>query len=254
MALKDPDMPAGVQLLFEDYPYGADGLEIWAAIQKWVTNFCSLFYTNDDSVKSDNEIQAWWSEILNVGHGDKRNETWWYSMTTLSDLIKTLTTLIWIVSAFHASVNYGQYGYAGYPPNRPTLCRKFIPEEGTLEFANFLKDPDKYYLKMLPKRFEMTLSIALIEVLSTHTSDEVYLGQNLSPGWTDNERVHQMFKQFGNELKEVEKRIVERNRDPNLKNRRGPAKIAYRLLYPDISDDGLRGGITGKGIPNSISV
>ncbi|KAM7521900.1 hypothetical protein LguiA_011802 [Lonicera macranthoides] len=254
MALKDPDMPAGVQLLFEDYPYGADGLEIWAAIQKWVTNFCSLFYTNDDSVKSDNEIQAWWSEIRNVGHGDKRNETWWYSMTTLSDLTKALTTLIWIVSAFHASVNYGQYGYAGYPPNRPTLCRKFIPEEGTLEFADFLKDPDKYYLEMLPKRFEATLSIALIEVLSTHTSDEVYLGQNLSPGWTDNEQIHQMFKQFGNELKEVEKRIVERNRDPNLKNRWGPAKIAYRLLYPDISDDGFRGGITGKGIPNSISV
>ncbi|KAL7201185.1 hypothetical protein ACSBR1_032983 [Camellia fascicularis] len=254
MALPNPDRPGGVQLLFEDYPYGADGLEIWAAIKTCVTNFCSLFYTNDDSVRSDDEIQAWWLEIRNVGHGDKCNETWWYSMTTLTDLIEALTTLIWTSSALHAAVNFGQYGYAGYPLNRPTLCRKFIPKEGTREFAEFLRDPDKYYLRMLPERFEMTLSVALVEVLSQHTSDEVYLGYRSSVVWTDNEQIHQIFKQFRENLLQVEKRISERNKNPQLKNRWGPAKITYKLLYPDTSNDGFKGGITGKGIPNSISI
>ena len=114
---KDPNSPTGVKLLFQDYPYGTDGLEIWAAIKTWVTDFCTLFYTDDDSVASDEEIHAWWSEIRNVGHGDKCDETWWYDLTTLSNLTEALTTLIWIASALHASVNFGQYDYSGYPPN-----------------------------------------------------------------------------------------------------------------------------------------
>ncbi|XP_059594252.1 linoleate 9S-lipoxygenase 6 [Vitis vinifera] len=254
LALKDPDNPTGVYPLLEDYPYGADGLEIWTAIKTWVTDFCSLFYTDDDSVRSDVEIQAWWSEIKNVGHGDKCNERWWYPLTTLMDLIEALTTLIWIASALHASVNFGQYAYAGYPPNRPTLCRQFIPNEGTHEFAAFLKDPDGYYLKMLPARFEMTIGVALIEVLSQHASDEVYIGQKPSPEWTDNEEVRQRFEKFRENLQKVERKILVRNRDPKLKNRKGPAKIPYKLLYPDTSNIGIGRGITGKGIPNSISI
>lgn len=256
MAIEDPDQdnPTGVQLLFQDYPYGSDGLEIWSAIQAWVTDFCMLFYTDDESVRSDEEIQAWWSEIRNVGHGDKSSETWWYDMTSREDLIKALTTLIWIASALHASVNFGQYAYAGYPLNRPTLCRKFIPEEGTFEYAEFLKDPDKYYLNMLPERVEMTLGIALAEAVSRHTSDEVYLGQRSSSLWINNEEVSHKFEKFNQELRNIEKRIKEKNTNPELNNRRGRAEIPYMLLYPDTSNVESRGGITGKGIPNSISI
>ncbi|XP_048422434.1 linoleate 9S-lipoxygenase 2 isoform X2 [Pyrus x bretschneideri] len=256
MAIEDPDPnnPSGVQLLFQDYPYAADGLEIWTAIQAWVTDFCMLFYTDDVSVRSDEEIQAWWSEIRNVGHGDKSSETWWYQMASREDLIKALTTLIWIASALHASVNFGQYAYAGYPLNRPTLCRRFIPEEGTLEYAEFLTDPDKYYLSMLPERDEMILGIALAEVLSQHTSDEVYLGQRPSTMWIHNEQVSEKFEKFKRKLRMLEERIESKNTDPRLTNRRGRAKIPYMLLYPDTPNVESRGGITGKGIPNSISI
>ncbi|WCJ37255.1 Linoleate 9S-lipoxygenase [Euphorbia peplus] len=253
LALKDPGNPTGVQLLFEDYPYGADGLEIWHAIRAWVTEFCSIFYINNDAVKSDIEIQEWWSEIQKVGHGDKCNETWWYEMTSLSNLIEALTTLIWISSAFHAAVNFGQYAYGNYPPNRPMLCRKFIPKEGEKEFGEFLVDPDKYYLNMLPGRFQTSLGIALTMVLSHHSSDEEYLGQRASE-WTDNNEVQQKFEKFNEVLKEIEKKISERNANPNLKNRRGTAKIPYELLYPNTSNDGSKEGICAKGIPNSISI
>ncbi|XP_058092518.1 linoleate 9S-lipoxygenase A-like [Magnolia sinica] len=254
LAVVDSGQPSGVRLLFKDYPYGADGLDIWTAIKTWVSDYCSIFYLDDNAVSSDNEIQAWWNEIRQVGHGDKSDEQWWYQMNTLSNLIQTLTTLIWIASALHASINFGQYGYAGYPPNRPTMCRKFIPEEGTLEYAEFLEDPDKYYLKMLPDRFVTTLGVALTEVLSTHMSDEVYVGQRSSSEWTDNDDVCRIFDKFRNNLEEVEKVIMERNRNASLKNRLGPARIPYMLLYPDTSKVGPTKGITGKGIPNSISI
>ncbi|XP_062020100.1 linoleate 9S-lipoxygenase 5-like [Rosa rugosa] len=256
MALQDPDPdnPTGIQLLFQDYPYGADGLEIWIAIQAWVTDFCMLFYADDASVRSDEEVQAWWSEIRNVGHGDKRNETWWYEMTSRKDLIQALTTLIWIASALHASVNFGQYAYNGYPLNRTTLCRRFIPQEGTFEYAEFLGDPDKYYLNMLPERDKMILGIAIAEVLSKHTSDEVYLGQRLSSLSIKNEEIGQKFEKFNRELQNIEKRIEDKNADTKLKNRQGCAKMPYMLLYPDTSNVESKGGSTGKGIPNSISI
>lgn len=254
IALDDSESPSGALILFQDYPYGLDGLDIWVAIKTWVQDFCEIFYKDDDSVRSDGEIQAWWSEIRNIGHGDKRHETWWFQLTTRSELIKALTTLIWIASALHASLNFGQYAYAGYPPNRPLLCRKFIPDEGTKEFSEFLTDPDIYYLRMMPDRFQMTLSIALLEVLSRHISDEVYLGQSQSSEWIDSKEVQQKFEKFSSSLKEIEKKISERNGDPKLKNRRGRAKIPYRLMYPDTSKVELKGGITSSGIPNSISI
>ncbi|KAL9303445.1 hypothetical protein ACSQ67_020708 [Phaseolus vulgaris] len=257
MAVEDPDMnnPTGIQLLLVDYPYATDGLEIWVAIKEWVKDFCSFFYKDNEAIEGDVEVQAWWSEIRTQGHGDKHNDTGWDQMTTLSSLVEALTTLIWIASAKHASLNYGQYAYSGYPPNRPTLCRKFVPVEGTVEFGEFLKDPDKFFLKMLPDRFETSLAVALVDVLSRHTCDEVYLGCQQSPGWIDNEVIQNRFAEFKQDLKEIQARIMQRNRDPKLKNRRGPANIEYTLLYPDAATSSAStSGITGRGIPNSISI
>ncbi|XBH94545.1 hypothetical protein VPH35_085296 [Triticum aestivum] len=38
MAVEDPSSPHKVRLLIEDYPYAADGLEVWHAIEQWVTD------------------------------------------------------------------------------------------------------------------------------------------------------------------------------------------------------------------------
>ncbi|XP_031248430.1 probable linoleate 9S-lipoxygenase 5 [Pistacia vera] len=254
LALENEDNLTGVQILFQDYPYGLDGLDIYAAIQTWVVDYCSIFYKDDETLRKDDEVQEWWSEVRNIGHADKWTESWWTELTNVKDLTRFLTILIWITSGLHAAVNFGQYAYAGYPLNRPTLCRKFIPQEGTMEFSEFLKDTDKYFLQTLPNRFQSAISIALAEVLSRHTSDELYLGQRPPTEWTDHEEVLHKYEEFKKKLKEIEETIMERNRNPKYKNRLGPAKIPYKLLNPDSSNDKYRGGITEKGIPNSISI
>ncbi|KAJ0078468.1 hypothetical protein Patl1_22622 [Pistacia atlantica] len=43
--------------------------------------------------------------------------------------------------------------------------------------------------------------------------------------------------------------IIARNRDQNLKNRVGPVKMPYTLLHLT-----SEGGLTSKGIPNSVSI
>ncbi|KAG9447095.1 hypothetical protein H6P81_013223 [Aristolochia fimbriata] len=255
MAVEDPGEASGVRLLFADYPYAADGLEIWCAIRDWVSDYCGLHYATDAAVVADTEIQSWWTEIRYIGHGDKSGERWWYQLDSVADLAATLTTLIWVASALHASVNFGQYAYAGFPPNRPSACRKLVPVEGTPEFAEFLGDPDRYFLETLPERTAATLGVALVEILSTHMSEEVYLGRRgrgSSWEWTDNPEVVLALEKFGENLGRIQERISERNIDPKLKNRRGPAKIPYTLLYPDTTSSA--GGITGKGIPNSVSI
>uniref|UniRef100_A0A0R0IXL0 Lipoxygenase n=1 Tax=Glycine max TaxID=3847 RepID=A0A0R0IXL0_SOYBN len=111
----------------QDYPYAADGLEIWAAIKSWVQEYVSFYYKSDAAVAQDAELQAFWKELVEVGHGDKKNEPWRGKMKTRQELIDSCTILIWTASALHAAVNFGQYPYGGYILNRPTLSRRFMP-------------------------------------------------------------------------------------------------------------------------------
>ncbi|GLJ21753.1 hypothetical protein SUGI_0405840 [Cryptomeria japonica] len=253
MAVKDESMPHGLRLVIQDYPYAVDGLEIWFAIQSWVGTYVSVYY-NDELVRGDTELQAWWHEIRYVGHADKKGETWWYKMDTVEELEKALTTIIWVTSALHAATNFGQYAYSGYMPNRPAVSRRFIPVEGSQDFLELAKNPEVFFLKTVSSHFQTTAGIGLIEMLSRHSRDEVYLGQRETEDWIDDERVMEAFESFSSDLKEIEDKINERNADRRLKNRSGFAKVPYTLLYPSTSDFSRKGGLTGQGIPNSASI
>ncbi|OWM74248.1 hypothetical protein CDL15_Pgr008562 [Punica granatum] len=256
VAVPDPSSPHGLRLLIEDYPFAVDGLEIWSAIETWVTDYCSFYYSSDGLVQGDLELQSWWDEVRNVGHGDKKDERWWPEMRTRAELFQTCTTIIWVASALHAAVNFGQYPYAGYLPNRPTISRRFMPEPGTPEYAELELNPDKVFLKSITAQFQTLLGVSLIEILSRHSTDEFYLGQRDDDNhdWTSDHEPKEAFRRFGERLMEIENRIMEMNLDGKWKNRVGPVKIPYTLLYPNTSDNSRVGGLTGKGIPNSVSI
>ncbi|KAK4283368.1 hypothetical protein QN277_000323 [Acacia crassicarpa] len=250
IAVEDPSSQHGLRLLIEDYPFAVDGLEIWFAIKTSVTDYCSFYYKTDNTVSSDSELQSWWKEIKEVGHGDKKDAPWWPVMQTLEDLIETCTIIIWIASALHAAINFGQYHYAGYNPNRPSLSRRFMPEKGTSEYDELVTDPDKTYLRTITAQFQTLLGISLIEILSRHSTDEVYLGQRDAPKWTSDAEPLEAFDKFGRKLGEIERRIMRMNEDGRLRNRVGPVKFPYTLLHPTSETSGL----TAMGIPNSVSI
>nr|XP_043622524.1 probable linoleate 9S-lipoxygenase 5 isoform X2 [Erigeron canadensis] len=249
MAIEDSKSPHGLRLTIEDYPYGVDGLEIWSAIKSWVDDYCKFYYKNDEMVQNDNELQSWWKEVREKGHGDLKNKPWWPDMSSVQDVIDNCTIIIWVSSALHAAVNFGQYPYAGYPPNRPTLSRRLMPEPNTPEYDELKEDQQKAFLKTVTPQLQSLLSVSLIEILSRHTSDEIYLGQRECPKWTMDAEPLLAFEKFGNKLKEIEQKIVKLNNDEKLKNRLGLVKIPYTLLYPSSEE-----GLTGRGIPNSVSI
>ncbi|KAA8545125.1 hypothetical protein F0562_019986 [Nyssa sinensis] len=249
VAIEDSNSPHGLRLLIEDYPYAVDGLQIWSAIKTWVEDYCSFYYKNNEMVQNDSELRSWWEELREKGHADKKYEPWWPKMETCKELIETCTIIIWVTSAVHAAVNFGQYPYAGYLPNRPSLSRRFMPEPDTPEYRELERNREKAFLETITAKEEALRSLFLVEILSRHSSDELYLGQRDNPEWTKDTEPLKAFEKFGKKLKEIEKRITEMNTDPKWKNRVGPVKVPYTLLYPTGEV-----GLSGKGIPNSISI
>ncbi|XP_047254796.1 lipoxygenase 6, chloroplastic isoform X3 [Capsicum annuum] len=251
MAVEDPSMPLGVKLVIEDYPYAADGLLIWSAIKEYVESYVEHYYSEPNSVTSDVELQGWWNEIKNKGHPDKKNEPWWPKLVTKEDLSGILTTMIWIASGQHAAINFGQYPFGGYVPNRPTLMRKLIPHEDDPSYENFILHPEYTFLASLPTQLQATKVMAVQDTLSTHSADEEYMCQlhEIQRFSIYDHEVLKVFERFSAKLKEIENTINQRNKDIRLKNRSGAGVPPYELLLPTSGP-----GVTCRGIPNSISI
>ncbi|KAI9185735.1 hypothetical protein LWI28_010214 [Acer negundo] len=92
-----------------------------------------------------------------------------------------------LASALHVAVNFGQYPYAGYLPNCPTISRRFMHEEGTPEYAELESNPDKAFLKTITSQLQTVVGNSVIEILSRHSTDEVYLGQRDMSEWTSDQ-------------------------------------------------------------------
>nr|AJS09788.1 putative lipoxygenase [Aquilaria sinensis] len=250
IAAPDPTQPHGLKLLIEDYPYATDGLLIWTAIENWVRNYVNHYYPDSAMICEDKELQAWYYESVNAGHADLRDADWWPSLDNASNLISVLTTIIWLASAQHAALNFGQYPYGGYVPNHPPLMRRLIPEESDPEYINFLADPQKYFLSALPSLLQATKFMAVVDTLSTHSPDEEYLGERQQPSiWSGDAQIVEAFYDFSAEMRQVEKEIEKRNSDPSLRNRCGAGVLAYELMAPTSEP-----GVTCRGVPNSVSI
>ncbi|GMI93437.1 ARABIODOPSIS THALIANA LIPOXYGENASE 2, lipoxygenase 2 [Hibiscus trionum] len=251
MAEEDPNAPHGLRLTINDYPFANDGLLIWDALEQWVSDYVTHYYSNANLVESDKELQEWWNEIHTVGHADKKDQPWWPTLGTPKDLINIVTTIIWVTSGHHAAVNFGQYTYAGYFPNKPTVARTKMPSEDPSdeEWKSFVENPEATLLRCFPSQLQATKVMAVLDVLSNHSPDEEYLGEEMEPSWGEDPVIKAAFERLNGRLKEIEGIIDERNRNSNLRNRNGAGIIPYELLMPFSGP-----GVTGKGVPCSISI
>jgi len=91
--------------------------------------------------------------------------------------------------------------------------------------------------------------MAILDVLSNHSPDEEYLGQDPEPALKEEPAIKTAFERFSGRLKELEGIIDKRNTDKRFKNRSGAGIVPYELLKP-FSEP----GVTGKGVPYSISI
>ncbi|MBA0553717.1 hypothetical protein Golob_012868 [Gossypium lobatum] len=246
MAEEDPNAPHGLRLTINDYPFANDGLLIWDSLKQWVSAYVTHYYPNSSVVESDKELQEWWEEIRTVGHSDKKDEPWWPTLRTQQDHIDIITTIIWVASGHHAAVNFGQYAYAGYFPNKPTIARTKMPSEdpSDQEWKLFVENPEASLLQCFPSQMQATKVMAILDVLLHHSPDDEYIGEEMEPSWGKDPVIKAAFEKLNGRLKEIEGIIDERNTNSNLKNINGAGIMPYELLKPY---SGL--GVTGKGVP-----
>ncbi|PAL70377.1 hypothetical protein CEJ83_20330, partial [Acinetobacter baumannii] len=83
--------------------------------------------------------------------------------------------------------NFGQYIYGGYFPNRPTTARCNIATEDPSDeqWKFFLEKPENALLNTFPSQIQATKVMAILDVLSTHSPDEEYLGKEIEPAWRE---------------------------------------------------------------------
>ncbi|URE26013.1 hypothetical protein MUK42_07528 [Musa troglodytarum] len=217
----------------------------------WVEDYVSHYYPDPNYITDDYELQRWWDEVRTEGHGDKKDEPWWPKLNTLESLIHALTTIIWVASAHHAAVNFGQYDFGGYFPNRPSIARTNMPTEDAQKesFVRFLRKPEVSLLQSLPSQIQATVVMAVLNLLSNHSVDEEYLGSELEAAWVKDPVIQRAYERFNGRIREIEGIIDSRNSDPKLKNRGGAGVVPYEVMKPF-----SKPGVTGMGIPNSISI
>lgn len=187
-----------------NYLYRDDSLKIWAAIESYVSDIINYYYTSDEMVKEDPELQAWVAEVFKEGFLENKSSEVPYSLETRASLIKYLTMAIFRCSAQHAAVNSGQFDFYSWMPNGPTTMKS--PPPSTKGVTTM-----KTILETLPDVNATTSGVTVVWVLSNEPMDRRRLGEYPDELFTEKTPL-QSIKKFQDQLSEISKSIQERNK------------------------------------------
>ena len=152
------------------YFYRDDGLKVWNAMEDYIRSVLNEFYSTDDSVKADTELQNWAKDIhvhgfpgyfgASDGHGFPKQ------IQTKEELVDVCTQIAFTGSAQHAAVNFGQYDLYGFVPNSPFEMRLPPPTKKGVTSLQKLIDA-------LPDSDSSGKAISTTYLLSQYSRDEV---------------------------------------------------------------------------------
>ncbi len=177
----------------KDYPFRDDALLVWDAIEQFVNGYVSHYYSSDDAVAGDGELQGWRHELDGLLPGG------FAAIGQRSQLVQVITQIIFQSSAQHAAINFPQYQFIGWIPNMPGAA-----------WANPLPAPrgsgERDLVKILPPLEPAVDQIDLVGTLALYQYDK--LGYYHAPFDTD---VNDLAVAFRNQLATVETTIDQRN-------------------------------------------
>ncbi|XP_049426865.1 polyunsaturated fatty acid lipoxygenase ALOX15B-like [Epinephelus fuscoguttatus] len=153
-----------------NFYYRDDGLKLWDIIHRFVQGVLGFYYKNDAEVQKDSELQKWISDIFEHGFLSQACTGIPQSFTTVAEMVKFVTMVIFTCSGQHSAVNTGQYDYGGWMPNTPLTLQLPPPTtKGTTSEATMLQT--------LPDINTTVKGMSTLWLLSKQSSDFVALGQ-----------------------------------------------------------------------------
>ncbi|XP_019838103.2 polyunsaturated fatty acid lipoxygenase ALOX15B isoform X2 [Bos indicus] len=114
LCLPDDIRARGVEDI-PDYYYRDDGMQIWGAVERFVSEMIGIYYPSDESVRDDSELQAWVREIFSEGFLGRESSGLPSTLGTREALIQYVTMVIFNCSAKHSAVSAGQRPLGTYP-------------------------------------------------------------------------------------------------------------------------------------------
>uniref|UniRef100_A0A5F8GSN9 Arachidonate epidermal lipoxygenase 3 n=1 Tax=Monodelphis domestica TaxID=13616 RepID=A0A5F8GSN9_MONDO len=197
----------GVQCL-PNYYYRDDGMKIWEAIEKFVSEIVNYYYPSDTFVQQDSELQAWVGEIFTQAFLGRKNSGFPSCFNTTEELVKFLTAVIFNCSAQHAAVNSGQHDFGSWMPNAPSSMRNPPPQtKGTTTL--------KTYLDTIPEVNITCNNLLLFWLVSQEPKDQRPLGTYPDEHFTE-EAPRQSIAAFQNCLAQISEEIQDRNKTLDL--------------------------------------
>ncbi|KAM7373859.1 hypothetical protein PAMP_006549 [Pampus punctatissimus] len=120
LCVPDDVSERGVDKVPQSY-YAQDALRVWDALHRFVVSWVDLYYSGDDEVQQDSELQHWLIDINT--HGFTHNSGFPQSFQTKAEASKFVTMIIYSCSALHAALDF-----ALWIPNCPTSMLRPPPQ------------------------------------------------------------------------------------------------------------------------------
>ncbi|KAG8453127.1 hypothetical protein GDO86_004810, partial [Hymenochirus boettgeri] len=215
LCLPDDLEDRGVQSV-PNYYYRDDGIKIWNAMERYVSDIVHYYYESDEAVANDPELQVWVAEIFQEGFLSNKNSGIPSSFATRVEATKYLTMVIFACSAQHTAVNNGQFDFFAWMPNSPTTMRKPPPAtKGTTTYQSFLET--------LPAVNTTATAMGTVAVLSFDPLDPRPVGCYRNSHFTE-DAPKKFIQEFKEKISEISKHINERNEI---------MKLTYKYLDPN---------------------
>ncbi|KAK9539505.1 hypothetical protein VZT92_004607 [Zoarces viviparus] len=190
--------------------------------QRFVHGVLSSYYKKDSDVQKDSELQKWMSDIFERGFLSQASTGIPESFTTVAELVKFVTMVIFTCSGQHSAVNAGQYDYGGWMPNNPlTLQRPPPTTKGTTS--------ENTMLETLPAVNATVQIIATVWLLSNQSTDSVFLDKYPEEHFSD-EIPCKLIKDFQIDLQVLSEAITDRNKN---------MEVPYTYLDPKVVENSV---------------
>nr|XP_012631185.1 arachidonate 15-lipoxygenase B [Microcebus murinus] len=186
------------------YYYRDDGMQIWGAVERFVSEIIDIYYPSDLSVRDDRELQAWVREIFSEGFLSRESSGMPSSLETREALVQYVTMVIFTCSAKHSAVSAGQFDSCAWMPNLPSTMQ--LPPPTIKGQAR----PEGFIATLPPVNATCDIVIALW-LLSKEPGDRRPLGTYPDEHFTE-EAPRRSIAAFQSRLAQISRGIQERNR------------------------------------------
>lgn len=184
------------------YFFKDDALDIHEAIRKFVTEYATHYYSDDDqNVREDDEIQTFRQELMSPRSMDQGGGCGMKGIPefdSIKNLVDVLTNFIYICSVEHSATNFPQYDQYVFPPNYAATLHGHHESTDTLDAA-------------MPDGKEIFSAIQVMKILTLVLTNSLgnykwsYLKQMDAEGRT-------FVQNFQENLAEIKNTIIKRNK------------------------------------------